>query len=78
MLLTAATTGYFGIAINGNSMSSVDMIVFNLNADNKKAPTIVICDDSYSFGNTQPMYDTALGGTYGISVLGYQVNTDSV
>ena len=47
MLLTAQTTGYFGIGFGGNAMDHVDMLVFNLNEDNKDSP-VVIFDDTYS------------------------------
>lgn len=71
MLLTSTSPGYFGIGFGGNIMTSVDMIIANVNTDNANK-YIVIADDSWAKSTGAPVYDTLLGGTYDITVLGYE------
>jgi len=74
MLITADISGYFGIGFGGNIMTLVDMIIVNVNVDNKDSPVIIV-DDSYSYKKGAPVYDTFYGGSYDITVLGYSLTT---
>ncbi|KAL4488438.1 hypothetical protein ABPG72_013006 [Tetrahymena utriculariae] len=76
-LVRCLTNGYFGIGWGSNLMSNMDMHIFNVNLDNPNFP-IVIVDDSYSVGPGAPKYDTMIGGTYDITVLGYLVEQTQV
>ncbi|EAR85450.2 DOMON domain protein (macronuclear) [Tetrahymena thermophila SB210] len=76
-LVRCLTNGYFGIGWGSNLMSNMDMHIFNVNIDNPNFP-IVIVDDSFSSGPGSPKYDTMLGGTYDITVLGYLVEQNQV
>ncbi|KAL4443103.1 hypothetical protein ABPG74_002170 [Tetrahymena malaccensis] len=76
-LVRCLTNGYFGIGWGSNLMSNMDMHIFNVNIDNPNFP-IVVVDDSYSVGPGSPKYDTMIGGTYDITVLGYLVEQNQV
>lgn len=76
MLITAEISGYFGIGWGGNIMTLVDMLIVNVNVDNKASPVIIV-DDSYSYKKGAPVYDTLYGGTYDITVLGYALTMTS-
>jgi hypothetical protein len=58
-------------------MDRVDMVICNRNNDNVNSP-IVIVDDRWAKTKGTPATDTVLGGTYDITVLGYELGEKTI